>query len=532
MKSVHQFLLPALLALAIPCFLAGQTPWVLEGNNNATATSFLGTLNAQPLRMGTQNANQPIRMFTGGIAAANERLTILSNGNVGIGSNSPSYRLHLLNSNNSRSGYLSNTFVSNSSTFGLYSETTNTGTGSEAAGFFRAQGTAGTNLGLDADARNGATNYGVRSTVVGTGTASSTNYGLYSSLTPSSTGNNYGIYSTLASGATGATNYSGYFNNGKVYIGYRLGIGLTAPLAALHVSGADNDGTQSAVRITSGSGATAQNLLLDGNEIDALTGGLYLNNNSSENVSLARGGGNVHIGDVFVSPDSSPSKLHVKGELRLQSPNNNSFRITTGDDGDLKFIGDNNTSVLTITDENNRVGIGTSAPVSALDVRGLLTVGNAGDNSIITMNAANGRTASIGVQDDNSTGFYVSTQGSYRLRVNQDGDIAIGAANVPAGYRLSVDGWVISEGVRVQSSNDWPDYVFESDYQLMPLAELEKSIAQNKRLPGMPGAEQVKAEGIDISETQRLLLQKVEELTLYIIELEKKVKILEQKKSN
>ncbi|MEK7253945.1 MAG: hypothetical protein AAB316_04320, partial [Bacteroidota bacterium] len=84
MKSIYRLLLPTLLALAMPCFLAGQTPWILTGNNNATATSWLGTTNAFPLRVGTQNATQPIQFFTGGSAAANQRMTILSNGNVGI----------------------------------------------------------------------------------------------------------------------------------------------------------------------------------------------------------------------------------------------------------------------------------------------------------------------------------------------------------------------------------------------------------------------------------------------------------------
>ncbi|MDT8411657.1 MAG: hypothetical protein RQ875_04275 [Vicingaceae bacterium] len=74
----------------------------------------------------------------------------------------------------------------------------------------------------------------------------------------------------------------------------------------------------------------------------------------------------------------------------------------------------------------------------------------------------------------------------------------------------------------------FPDYVFESTYKLMPLNELEKYIKENKHLPNMPTAKEVEKNGADIGEINRLLVEKIEELTLYILEQDKRIKTLEE----
>ncbi|MDT8411010.1 MAG: hypothetical protein RQ875_00995 [Vicingaceae bacterium] len=76
----------------------------------------------------------------------------------------------------------------------------------------------------------------------------------------------------------------------------------------------------------------------------------------------------------------------------------------------------------------------------------------------------------------------------------------------------------------------FPDYVFESTYKLMPLNELEKYIKTNKHLPKMPTAKEVEKNGADIGEINRLLVEKIEELTLYILEQDKRIKKLEELK--
>ncbi len=70
---------------------------------------------------------------------------------------------------------------------------------------------------------------------------------------------------------------------------------------------------------------------------------------------------------------------------------------------------------------------------------------------------------------------------------------------------------------------DWPDYVFGEGYRLAPLGEVERYVREHSHLPGVPSTEEVEAEGADLGEMNKVLLQKVEELTLYIIDLQKQI---------
>lgn len=72
----------------------------------------------------------------------------------------------------------------------------------------------------------------------------------------------------------------------------------------------------------------------------------------------------------------------------------------------------------------------------------------------------------------------------------------------------------------------WSDYVFAPDYSLMPLQEVEQFVKTNRHLPDIPSEQEVLDKGIDVAEMNALLLKKVEELTLYIIEIEKQVEAL------
>ncbi len=67
----------------------------------------------------------------------------------------------------------------------------------------------------------------------------------------------------------------------------------------------------------------------------------------------------------------------------------------------------------------------------------------------------------------------------------------------------------------------WPDYVFHPTYQLQPLSEVSRFIETNKHLPGMPSAKEVEKKGLDVGDTQALLLKKIKKLTLYNIDLKK-----------
>lgn len=88
-------------------------------------------------------------------------------------------------------------------------------------------------------------------------------------------------------------------------------------------------------------------------------------------------------------------------------------------------------------------------------------------------------------------------------------------------YKLSVDGRIRAHAVKVYTT--WADYVFEKDYNLPTLEEVEKHIEEKGHLKDIPSAKEVEANGIDVGEMNKLLLQKIEELTLYTIEQQKQI---------
>ncbi|TVR38463.1 MAG: hypothetical protein EA392_09765, partial [Cryomorphaceae bacterium] len=105
------------------------------------------------------------------------------------------------------------------------------------------------------------------------------------------------------------------------------------------------------------------------------------------------------------------------------------------------------------------------------------------------------------------------------MALSPDGKVGIGTNDFVGNHSLYVEGSMIMEEGFVKLKANWPDYVFQPDYHLMPLDELGTYIGTYGRLPGMPSAAQVAEEGAAIGENQRLLTEKVEELTLYLLEI-------------
>ena len=106
------------------------------------------------------------------------------------------------------------------------------------------------------------------------------------------------------------------------------------------------------------------------------------------------------------------------------------------------------------------------------------------------------------------------------------GNVGVGTTTPANGYKLSVDGKIIGEELKIQDSGSWPDYVFADDYKLMPLEQLKTEIGQYGHLPGIPSAEHVEREGILVGDMQKRMMEKIEELTLYVIDLDERVKEL------
>ncbi len=123
--------------------------------------------------------------------------------------------------------------------------------------------------------------------------------------------------------------------------------------------------------------------------------------------------------------------------------------------------------------------------------------------------------------------------GGSGIRINKNGEVGIGTpltANTQHNYKLAVNGIIGAKEVKVEITSDaWYDFVFDKNYKLMSLADLEKYLNKNKHLPNVPSATDVDNDGgVLMGDMQAKLLQKVEELTLYIIEQNKRIEELEK----
>lgn len=245
--------------------------------------------------------------------------------------------------------------------------------------------------------------------------------------------------------------------------------------------------------------------------------------------------------------------------------------VSSGYDGGNVYIDAGQKGGATKKDGNifigtqyGNVGIGTATPANRVSIAGL-TSGTSGlqftqlnssstagtgngkvlsldaTGNVILVNGATGGTAGWSFTGNNSltAGSFIGTTDATELilksnnvegiRIGTNGNIGIGTAQITnAGYKLYVEGNIRTRKVRVDSDANWADYVFEKDYQLLPLAALEKFVQEHHHLPGVPSAAEVKKDGLDLGDNQAVLLKKIEELTLYIIEQDKKLKALQE----
>jgi len=172
----------------------------------------------------------------------------------------------------------------------------------------------------------------------------------------------------------------------------------------------------------------------------------------------------------------------------------------------------------------NNSGAGTLSWISknSTGFQGMAYIGSATQGDA-TMNSA----ASLIFATSNGIGVYP------RMVIDKDGNVGIGTET--STEKLSVNGKIRAKEIKVEAAN-WPDYVFAKDYKLPSLQETEKHIREKGHLPGIPSAEEVKANGVDLGEMNAKLLKKIEELTLYLIDQNKLIqnqqKFIEQQQKN
>jgi hypothetical protein len=190
------------------------------------------------------------------------------------------------------------------------------------------------------------------------------------------------------------------------------------------------------------------------------------------------------------------------------------------------------------------LGVGANAPYYKLQAqsadRGVAlfhstSTGNTGNLAII--NAGNQNYGVFGVVSSGAAptpdvfglGYSSAANASFTNIINWTTGGRVGIGTSTPDEALTVKGQIHSYDVRVDAESEVvPDYVFEKDYDLLPLSEVEAYVRQNKHLPEVPSAKEMEAEGISLKEMNLLLLRKVEELTLHLIEQNKEIAQLKQ----
>lgn len=275
--------------------------------------------------------------------------------------------------------------------------------------------------------------------------------------------------------------------------------------------------------------------------------------------------GNSQNSNIGIGTNSTPSeKLHVAGNIQIGSPEpgsagtyeinmpGGSAGVNGGQGRNLVIIPgssdnaahvtggilylragrptapSNNFGKVVIADEGGRVGVGTSNPAWPLDVNGQISVrGQAFVDATSTTISIGDLAGGDGLRS--TLMFHTSDQA--RMTLNGSGNLGIGTSDPDE--RLTVKGKIHTSEVRVDTdARVFPDYVFESDYHLITLEELEAYVKANKHLPEVPTGKEVEAEGMHLKEMNLILLRKVEELTLHLIEANKRIKKLESRTSD
>ena len=173
------------------------------------------------------------------------------------------------------------------------------------------------------------------------------------------------------------------------------------------------------------------------------------------------------------------------------------------------------------------LGIFTGTPTYSLNVdangniiEGILGSGGGTSGWGLSGNAGtNNASQFIGTTDN--MGLVFRTNNITRLSISASGNVGIGTTNISdTAFKLFVETGIHTRKIKVDVSA-WPDYVFDKDYELPTLPELDKFIQQNKHLPGVQSSTDAEKNGIDLGNNQTVLLKKVEELTLYLIQMKK-----------
>ncbi len=340
-----------------------------------------------------------------------------------------------------------------------------------------------------------------------------------------------------------------------------LGIGTQNPLSQVHMTGEltmQNNNPVIQMQNAAGENKSfiqtiADDMLIGTNTVNP-AGNFIVRTNGANRMTVTPQG---YVGIGTVNP---LTQLHMTGELTMQSSNPViQMKDAAGDDktfiqtiNDDMLIGTNavNTTgnFIVRTNGGNRfavtkdgyVGIGTTNPEAAFHLEstilpqamvintiGTRTIDFRRNNIPSSYIRFSNDDLLMGTYDGNNNGrFILTTQEQNRLTIHPNGRIGINTNYDNAGFQLAVNGNIICEDITTLPRVLWPDYVFSKTYKLKPLREVEKFIQSNHHLPDIPSAKEIGQKGIQLGDMQKRMMEKIEELTLYIIELDKKNEVL------
>lgn len=262
---------------------------------------------------------------------------------------------------------------------------------------------------------------------------------------------------------------------------------------------------------------------------------------------VASGSFNTSLGATTLSALTTGTGNVALGTLSLRDITTGSNNLAIGNSAILQNItGDANTGIgagtLFSNKGSNNMALGAYALFSNVTGSGNIAIGlSAGQNATGSNNMFLGFQAGLNETSDNK--LYIANSSTATPTIYGDFSanfVSIGAIPVlkrnaiatSGVYGLLVEKGILTEKLKVATvaSVDWADYVFEKNYKMLTLEEVEKFVKENKHLPNVPSADDMSKNGLDVVSSDSKLLEKIEELTLYMIQLNKDVK--ELKKEN
>lgn len=329
---------------------------------------------------------------------------------------------------------------------------------------------------------------------------------------------------------------------------YLVGVGTTTPLDKLHVAngGLLVTGTTGSTPI-SGAGTrlmwvpakgafrsgTVTGTQWDDANIGTASFAAGHDSRASGDYSTALGRGSVASAiDAIVIGNASTASQGASTAIGTWNNCNGTAAVVIGNISTASGVASNAIGYFTLASGNYATTLGSYAraagPYSlaigasvAADSSQSITIGNGINSGQPLLNNVS-HSIMLGTNSNLPTLFIQKANGA-----GTTGSVGIGTTDIPSPYKLAVKGGIIAEEVRVELYANWPDYVFTPGHRLMSLGEVEEYIVAHGHLPNLPSATEVARDGINLGEMNVKLVEKVEELTLHMIHLEKMIKTLE-----